>query len=797
MSTSSISLPLYRAIPDRPTPINPSTPDQPNVVTPAAPDQPNASGPAPPVEPKPTIALTNDKPKAIISTGFLNVLRWHIWTLLSVGGTIVLLTLNFREYFIGEQLGFRGNSHDSANILGFLQIVVKAHELSIIASIVAIAEQYILRDLLSDGLLLGLLGSSGAIPSPSFLVSKRFWLAIKFGLQGIYSRKSTPAGLRTLRLVVVLFVFTVIAGLAGPSSAVLMIPRVDWFDVDHTSVTARPRSTIPTVLLGTAPVLIGNQAFVESNPFALPQYIVGCGMQYWFDISSNILRNSGLTLKQRSTHLFHDYLGLTYVNISGSLHRPLDGTWTGGTNVKAQVKPYVQLYKGDQFEFEDAAIVGDYSNFAWVYEAQVVNGSITCRARTKIPCPLNATEVSSFPDWCSRTVHTDPTMVGDLRFGRNLLMSQDLIDGQIYPRVWLTEGPRIQENQHYSDSIEVLFEKHSEDSSMKPNLTVCSFTANLVAATGNRYLSESLSTRFLYYDFAYSSNGTKLPPRKFLFYENWLDRAYSYDPTIWLTDSVANAPDLNKTLFTDGTDVEDFGWTIPSGAMVQPDNFTYPARPGLHPKINTFQFLGRSLSQAVDDSNFGDDGQEIEGAFTPESSVGGILTYMISLSQPSFSQYSMPYDQIPEKFRVGPAEAFQHPYSGTWLSKGYGFRLSNRTGRLGVAVLLMHAVIAVLASLRQWLRRTGIVQAWSTVPDYVCLGSGSPTLVESHPNTCAGLAGDGLCTVVRVMVTAKEDSKAHLEVLAVRDSGMAEAFAVDLRDDKQRYGFRETKLKQE
>lgn len=785
--------------------INPAMLDEPtSVINLAAPNKPTAiMRPTTPVEPKDIVPLTNDKPKAIISTSVVSVLNWHLWAVVSISGTFALVYLNLTERFLGPELGLQGSSLDSANILGVLQLIVKAHELSIVASIVAIVEQYILRDLLGDGLLLGLLGASDAIANPSFLISTRFILALKFGLRSIYSGRSTPNGRdnpRTLRLVAMLFLSCVIAGLAGPSSAVLMIPRVDWFYNTHAYKSPFPRSTIPTVLLGTAPVLIrGTLAFMESNPFSLPDALIGSGMRYWSDIAWNQLHHPSLSQQEKSKHLFYDSYGLTLMNTSGSYYRPLDGRWTGGTKIYAEVKFGPELYHVVQFDYTYKDLAGNNGNVKLVDEAQVVNGLITCRARSKIPCTTDSeiTEVSPYPDWCYRGVHSNFTSVGDMRMGRNLLMSQDFMDGQVYPRVWLTEGARIEQNQHYSESIDVLFEKHPDDQlSGMPNLTVCSFSASLIAATATSYGYENERSTFIYHDFVYSSQGTKLPPRKFLFHENWLDRAYGYDPTIWLTDSVPTAMGFNATLFTDGRWKGDFLWTIPSGSMVQPDNFTYPARPGLVPQKNTFGNFGRSLVDAVGFTNVERSGLEIEAAFLTEASVGGMLTYLLAWSHPSYSQYSMPYDRIPEKFRLGPPESFQHPHYMEASLKGYGYKLSNRTGRLGVAVLLTHAVLALAASLWQLLMRTGIVKAWSNVPDYVCLGSGSPRLVGTHPNTCAGIAGQaGLCSVVRVMATVSEDLTPHLEVIAVHYSGSVGAFAVDLKDDKKQYGFTEPKLK--
>lgn len=125
----------------------------------------------------------------------------------------------------------------------------------------------------------------------------------------------------------------------------------------------------------------------------------------------------------------------------------------------------------------------------------------------------------------------------------------------------------------------------------------------------------------------------------------------------------------------------------------------------------------------------------------------------------------MPYEQIPEAFRIGPPESFGRPYKYDIYLSGYGFKLSSRTGYLVVSVLVSHAALELAASVWPLLWWRGVIRAWSTVPDYVCLGSGSSSLVRTHPNTCAGVSGKkGLYSVVKVGETG---SVPHLEIVAV------------------------------
>lgn len=106
--------------------------------------------------PEPVISqlggLGEDEPKHIASIHPWAVLRWHIWAILSLTGTAVLLWLNFSQYAIGGEIG--NSRRQTTDILGTFQLLIKIHELLIVASLANIAHQLLIGNLLKDGIIL-------------------------------------------------------------------------------------------------------------------------------------------------------------------------------------------------------------------------------------------------------------------------------------------------------------------------------------------------------------------------------------------------------------------------------------------------------------------------------------------------------------------------------------------------------------------------------------------------------------------------------------------------------------------
>lgn len=251
------------------------------------------------------------------------------------------------------------------------------------------------------------------------------------------------------------------------------------------------------------------------------------------------------------------------------------------------------------------------------------------------------------------------------------------------------------ENQHYSESIEVVFEGRppSDDPyTVIFNLTVCSFSGALVAGIGTTLGARNTPPKIKYFDYVLDSDGSQAKPRKLLFHKNWLDYAYSIELALPYesTDPVQN---------TSGTDL-----------------FSFPRRPRTNaPRYNLLGMFRNNTRKAG--SRWNAIGNQTQ-ALSVEVIFGGARAYLLAWTPNAISQYSMPYDQIPREFTegLGGKESWLTKYVVRVYREGYVFRLSTRTGYLGCTVLLLHAFTAIMASLWQLFRMPtrGIFIGWNT-----------------------------------------------------------------------------------
>ena len=135
-----------------------------------------------------------------------------------VGVALWEIVLNWNTYFVG---------YDVYN-LAYYQFGAKVHEIAIEASLSAVIFSYVRYELmLGDGIPFGALFSGLQISQASYLWSMEFWGTIT-------SRNISRAS--KLRLLAVVTASIFLATVTGPSSAILLVPRLDYWPAGSTQI---------------------------------------------------------------------------------------------------------------------------------------------------------------------------------------------------------------------------------------------------------------------------------------------------------------------------------------------------------------------------------------------------------------------------------------------------------------------------------------------------------------------------------------------------------------------------------
>lgn len=137
--------------------------------------------------------------------------------LLPISTSIAILWINFRGWYIG--VDFPGLTSSDTVVLMLLQLSAKVHEIMIVASLSQIIWHAVRHELLyGEGLPLGLIGSALSFSSFEFYFKKEFYGSLGY-LRYSFRR------MKRLGFVVLLIISGMTAILAGPASAVLLVPR--------------------------------------------------------------------------------------------------------------------------------------------------------------------------------------------------------------------------------------------------------------------------------------------------------------------------------------------------------------------------------------------------------------------------------------------------------------------------------------------------------------------------------------------------------------------------------------------
>lgn len=388
-------------------------------------------------------------------------------------------------------------------------------------------------------------------------------------------------------------------------------------------------------------------------------------------------------------------------------------------------------------------------------KAMGIESRVQCRQKRKQRCTGIFSSTSS---WCYLGGTGDDS-IAPLRSSQDLLLMDGVGTGVTSSRVYMVEGPSLP-NEYYKfrASFEVLIDLGPEppylsnfdnqtdtyDELEPGNITICALSTTLRPT-----VVSSLQIPFSpeYARYVSQSTNENDGSRTLIYHEHYLDYIHLWQPT------PAN-DGITKII-------------IPS------KNFTYPpwnmSRPSTNPSLTRFAqiFLAgnsRSEKEAQRNLRLG----QLEAAAL-EIIVGGAFLHLIALINPTNSQYSVgPALTLPHSLMPEPRLTF--PDTTTYVlnvyNQGYGFRLSSRTGLLGMIVLIAHAIIAVLGSLWLVVWERKVISAWITIPDYLALGIGSSIPGRALDNTCAGISGS---ETLGTFVVVGETTPQHLEI-TVADS---------------------------
>ncbi|KAJ5420620.1 hypothetical protein N7465_003139 [Penicillium sp. CMV-2018d] len=162
-----------------------------------------------------------EPPKVIVTESALTALRRCTCHLITILVTITIITLNLKGAYLGADLMSPVRS-ETINLM-FLQLAAKAHEIMVVNSLGLIVLHFVRSELLfGDGLPLGLVGSGLSFNNFEYFFKKEFYGSLKY--IGDHGNKA-----RRVMFVTVVIVAGLTAALAGPASAVLLVPKSqDW-----------------------------------------------------------------------------------------------------------------------------------------------------------------------------------------------------------------------------------------------------------------------------------------------------------------------------------------------------------------------------------------------------------------------------------------------------------------------------------------------------------------------------------------------------------------------------------------
>ena len=157
----------------------------------------------------PKVALQKDRSSALLR-GLIHAIP--------ITGALFLVAINLYQYYVGS----------SIKPLALYQFIAKVHEITIQASLAAIVFSYIRHEMvLGQGIPLGALFSGLQLSQASYLWSSEFWGSVR-------SKNLSPG--KRCSLIAIIVGAIALAAVVGPSSAILLVPRLAYWPAGSTYI---------------------------------------------------------------------------------------------------------------------------------------------------------------------------------------------------------------------------------------------------------------------------------------------------------------------------------------------------------------------------------------------------------------------------------------------------------------------------------------------------------------------------------------------------------------------------------
>ncbi|KAK0665633.1 hypothetical protein QBC41DRAFT_306002 [Cercophora samala] len=152
--------------------------------------------------------------------------------------TLLVIIINHKsQFFFDWDIALGTTPKD---LLNWLQLVAKAHEVLIVGSLGAMVLKIFKSALLgTQGLPLGLITGSYRVGDIVYIFRPAFWT-------NLFYRPASRScdAFKPMLLAAFLLIATLLASFAGPASAILLIPSADWFKMEKSEVFNKLQSPI-------------------------------------------------------------------------------------------------------------------------------------------------------------------------------------------------------------------------------------------------------------------------------------------------------------------------------------------------------------------------------------------------------------------------------------------------------------------------------------------------------------------------------------------------------------------------